>query len=136
MTRLTIALAAACLLGGLGPPASAASAQDVTGAWASDGAACDKLFTKSGTRVAFRKESELFGSGFVIDGNRIRGKAITCEIKSRKTDGDVIHMLASCASDIMLSSVQLSVKLPDANTLIRVFPGMSGMELVYKRCTM
>lgn len=135
MTTIKSVLAAA-VTGGLVLLASAACAQDLTGAWATDGSACDKLFVKSGTRIELRKDSELYGGGFVIDGNRIRGKAITCDIKTRKVDGPITHLIASCASDIMLSSVQLSVKLPDQNTMIRVFPGMSGMELAYKRCTM
>lgn len=133
MRTFGIVLAGA-LAGGLA--VSPAAADDLSGAWATDGSACDKIFVKAGGRVTFRDNSELFGGGFVIDGNHVRGKATTCDIRSRRTAGAVTHMLASCASDIMLSSVQLSVRQPDPNTLVRIFPGMDGMELVYRRCPM
>ncbi|RAI38833.1 hypothetical protein [Rhodoplanes roseus] len=135
MSPLQILLAAAAT-GGLLLVAPAASAQDLSGAWATDGSSCEKIFVKNGNRVVLRDDSELHGGGFVIDGNRIRGKATTCDIKARKIDGPTTHLIASCASDIMLSSVQLSVRMPDPGTLVRIFPGMSGMELTYKRCTL
>ncbi|MFD2182693.1 hypothetical protein [Rhodoplanes azumiensis] len=139
MTTLNHLLAAA-LWGALVLSSPAASADDLSGAWATDGSACDKIFVKAGSRVTFRDNSELFGGGFVIDGNHVRGKATTCDIRSRKTVGTganaVTHMLASCASDIMLSSVQLSVRQPAPDTLVRIFPGMDGMEMTYKRCAM
>jgi hypothetical protein len=34
----------------------------------------------------------------------------------------------------MLSSVQFSLKEVDANAVIRMFPGMDGMEIKYARC--
>lgn len=126
----------AALLGALFLPAPAVAADDLSGAWATDGSACDKIFVKSGGRIAFTDTSELHGGGFIIEGNRVRARATTCDIKSRKTVGAVTHMLASCASDIMLSSVQLSVRQPAPDTLVRIFPGMEGMEMTYKRCAM
>jgi hypothetical protein len=34
----------------------------------------------------------------------------------------------------MLSSVQLSAKALDADTIIRLFPGMDDIEIRYSRC--
>lgn len=123
-------------IGSVSLPSTAIAADDLTGVWATDGTACDKLFVRNAKGIAFRDKSEIHGGGFIIEGSRIRGKAVTCTIKSRRVDGEVVHMLASCASDIMLSSVQFSVRLPSPDTLVRVFPGMSGMEMSYHRCAM
>jgi hypothetical protein len=55
-------------------------------------------------------------------------------LKAKKDDGTTINLVAACASDIMLSSVQFSLKEVDANSVIRLFPGMEGMEIKYARC--
>ncbi len=115
----------------LGSPSDAA---DLTGAWATDASLCDKVFVKAGNAVSFRPDSELYGSGFIIDGNRIRGQSAKCEIKSRRESGLVTHLIASCATDIMFSSVQFSLKVIDENRVIRVFPEMPDMEVPYARC--
>jgi len=92
-------------------PAAPAHALDMTGAWATDAAACAKMFVKKGKSIAFRPESEAHGSGFIVDGNSIKGKTANCTIKARKETGQFIHLLASCSTDIMLSEVQFSVKV-------------------------
>ena len=75
-------------------------------------------------------------SGFIIEGSQIRGPAATCRIKATKEDGDSAHMIAACATDIMLSDVQLSVRSIKANEIVRMFPSMPGMETNYYRCPM
>ena len=40
----------------------------------------------------------------------------------------MLNLVAACASDLMLSNVQFSLKEVDANAVIRMFPGMDGME--------
>jgi hypothetical protein len=77
-------------------------AADVNGVWASDTAVCNKVFTKSSGRVAFTKDADLHGSGFILDAGSVRGKLANCKIKTRKQDGDLVHLIASCATDIML----------------------------------
>ena len=135
MTRVHAVLHAIAVAGALTLTGAAPSrALDLTGAWATDMAVCNKVFAKKGGAVSFKKDSELHGSGFIIEGDRIRGPVAQCTIKSRKEDGAVIHLLAACASDIMLSSVQFTVMAVDDNTLTRVFPGMEGMEVSYHRC--
>jgi hypothetical protein len=58
----------------------------------------------------------------------------TCTINRRKEDGNVIHMVAICANDIMASNVQFSAKIIDDNTIARIFPGMPEFTLSYSRC--
>jgi len=117
----------------LGAPAEAA---DLTGAWTTDASVCNKVFVKSGARVSFAKDAELSGSGFIIDGREVRGPSATCRIKRTKEDGAVTHMIAACATDIMLSDVQLSVRSINADEISRIFPNMEGMETKYYRCAM
>jgi hypothetical protein len=114
--------------------APSAGAIDLTGAWATDLAACDKVFVKKGDKTSLRQDSDMFGSGFIIEGRRIRGRTATCTVTKTKEDGDVVHMLASCATEIMYSNVQFSVKVLEDNKISRIFPGIEGMELTYYRC--
>jgi len=48
---------------------------------------CDQIFTRKSNQVEFAELSDLYGSGFIIDGNQIRGKAAKCTITSRKENG-------------------------------------------------
>jgi len=78
--------------------------------------------------------SELFGSGFIIDGDRIMGRSGTCTIKSRKQEGDSLELSAACASSIMTQDVRFSLKIIDDDTISRSFPEIAGMSLNYTRC--
>ena len=111
-----------------------AAAFDLNGAWASDADNCAKVFVRKGTQITFADMSDVFGGGFIIEGDQITGKFARCRIKARKDDGNTINLVAACASDIMLQSVQFSLKEMDANNVIRMFPGMEGMEIRYARC--
>ena len=63
-----------------------AQAFELTGAWATHTDLCSQVFTTKDGRVVYTELSELFGSGFIIEGDRIRGKAATCTIKSKKQE--------------------------------------------------
>lgn len=116
-----------------GHPASAQSI-DLTGAWSTDADQCGKMFKKTGDRISFSEDSELYGDGFIIDRNRISGRTAHCTIASRRQDGDMLHMLASCSSEIMLSRVQFSLKVVDDNNIVRLYPGMPDLSNNYRRC--
>ena len=107
---------------------------DLNGAWATDAENCAKVFERKGAQVSFADMSDVYGGGFIVEGDQIIGKFARCRIKAKKDDGTTINLVAACASDIMLSSVQFSLKVVDANALIRLFPGMDGLELRYARC--
>lgn len=114
--------------------ACSAHAMDLTGLWATGTEACDKIFETKENRVAFRRDSDMHGSGFIVEGRRIRGGTANCTVTKSKEDNDIIHMIASCATDIMYSNVQFSVKVLGEDKIIRFFPGIEGMELMYYRC--
>jgi hypothetical protein len=111
-----------------------ARAIELTGAWAGHADLCSQVFTKKDGRVAYAEFSELFGSGFIIDGDRIMGRSGTCTIKSRKQEGDSLELSAACASTIMTQDVRFSLKIIDDNTISRSFAEISGMTLNYTRC--
>jgi hypothetical protein len=116
---------------------STARSADFNGAWATDASVCGKVFTKAGGAISFSPYSDEFGGGFVIEGNRVRGQQQNCTIKSRKDDGNIVHMIAACSSDIMTSNVQFSAKIIDADTISRFFPGMPDeLAISYSRCKM
>jgi len=128
-------LAMAVVLLGLGVLQLAeAQAFELTGAWASQTDLCKLVFAKKGNLVVFAELSDLYGSGFIVDGSRIRGRSVRCTIKSRKQEGDDLALSAACATTIMNQSVQFSLKVIDDNTVSRLFPEIPGMTLKYSRC--
>ena len=129
-----LAGSAALLLGSLLVMAGRADAFDLNGAWASDADQCAKVFARQGGRPGFTEMSDVYGGGFIIDGDQIIGKFARCRIKARKDDGMNVNLIAACATDIMLSSVQFSLKALDANSVARLFPGIEEMEIRYHRC--
>jgi hypothetical protein len=116
--------------------ASPAVAFELSGAWATDADNCAKVFTRKGSEIVFTDMSDVYGGGFIVDGDHITGKFGRCRIKAKKDDGKTINLLAACASDIMLQSVQFSLREVDANNVMRMFPGMDGMEIKYARCSL
>jgi hypothetical protein len=127
------ALRAGLIVGALLLPGQA-FAFDLTGAWASDRELCGKVFEKNGGVVEFAELSDLYGSGFIVNGNAIRARAGKCTIKSQRQDGDKTILNASCATTIMTSEMQFNYKVIDDNTLVRDFPDIEGMTLKYSRC--
>ena len=91
---------------------------------------------KSGARISFTKDSELVGGGLIFQGKEIQGTGSTCRIKTTKEDGEVTHMVLACATTIMQSDEQFSVRSVNADEIFRMFPNMPGMETKYYRCPM
>jgi hypothetical protein len=112
-----------------------AQAIDLTGAWASQGDLCKLVFTNKGKSLSFTELSDLYGSGFIIDGDRITGKAAKCRITSRKQNGDNLDLNASCATSIMTQDVSFILKVIDDNNIARVIPEIENMQIKYTRCS-
>src|SRR5579864_8072482 len=85
-----------------------AGAVELTGAWAADADKCDEVFVKRGRvpQITFGQYPGVHGGGFILEADRLRGKYVTCKIKTRKQDGDSLNLIAACATDIMYSNVQ------------------------------
>ncbi len=113
-----------------------AHAIELSGAWATEADLCSRIFTKKGNGVVFAELSDLFGSGFIIEGSRIRGKSARCTFTSKKQDGDNLELGAACATSIMNQNVRFNLKIIDDNNLNRLFPDIPGMTLKYTRCAL
>lgn len=127
----SVAFAGVLLVAGLARPVHAF---DLTGAWSTNPELCSHIFTRKGSEVNFSELSDLYGSGFVIDGSRIKGKAASCTITSQKQDGDLITLSATCATEIMKQNTEFSVKVIDDRTIARLFPDIPNMAVSYSRC--
>jgi hypothetical protein len=112
----------------------AANAVDLNGAWANDVSICNKIFEKKDNTISMTRDSDMHGSGFIIAGNQIRGKVATCAIKSRKENGSLLQLVATCSTDVALSTVQFSLQIDNENKLTRLFPGIPEMQMQYVRC--
>src|ERR1044072_6091879 len=80
-TRVLLALASGLLL------STIAYAEDLSGLWATDGSKCSQIFTKAGASYVFAQNSDIYGSGFIIDGRRIVTQMAKCDIKTSNQDG-------------------------------------------------
>jgi hypothetical protein len=128
LARMAVVCATMMFLSG------SAHATDLSGVWASDKDVCDKVFSIKGGKASFQRDADLHGGGFIIDGQRIRGRTATCKILRTKIEQALVHMIASCATDVMLSNVQLSVRVLEPDKINRVFPGLEDMEMLFYRC--
>jgi hypothetical protein len=113
-----------------------AHAIDLSGAWASHVDECSKVFIRKGRakEIGFTAMSDQHGGGFIIEADRLRGKFATCRIRTKKEEGQTVNIIAGCATDIMLSNVQFSLRVLEPNKIVRLFPGMPDIEISYDRC--
>jgi hypothetical protein len=131
-----VVVAVSILAGSMPGSPGQSRAVDLTGAWATNADECRNVFVRRGktNQITFAPMSEVHGGGFIVEPNRLVGRFAKCTIKARKDDGGTVNIVAGCASDIMLSSVQFKLKVVDANKITRLFPGMEDMEIHYYRC--
>jgi len=111
-----------------------ANAFELDGAWATDTSQCSKIFVKKRHTISLNPKSDIYGSGFIVEGNRIRGKLLTCEVIDRKQTGAVLHLASRCATSIaLLSLTEFSLKINDDNHIVRILPDFD-MSVTYARC--
>ena len=130
----SVAILVVILIGSL-TPGFRAEAMDLTGAWATDATACKKIFSGSAGNLSFTQDADVYGSGFIYEKNRIRGKIATCAIVAQKEDGDVLHLITNCSTDVALETVQFSLRIDNANQITRFFPGVPELKTEYYRCS-
>ena len=109
-------------------------AADLTGAWASDERACDKVFVKSNGKIAIAKDADLYGSGLIIEQNRIVGKNAACDIIARKQDGLITNFVMKCATGVAIENVEFNLKFDSENKITRLNPGLPELSVSYFRC--
>lgn len=114
--------------------AFSSQAADMDGAWASDATACNNVFIKKNNKVTFTPDSELYGGGLIIEGNRVAGSFQKCNIKSLKSDGDTVHLIASCSTGVMVSDLQIVIKREGNNQITLRPAGPVDSTSSYVRC--
>jgi hypothetical protein len=114
-----------------------ANAFDLNGTWTADESNCDRVFVKKNNKISMTRNADVFGGGFIVEGNQIRGLTNTCKITSRKEEGGVLHLIASCSTDIaVLGTQEFSAKIDNDNRITRTFPSFAEMTTTYFRCTL
>lgn len=111
------------------------TAFDLTGAWTTEKSVCPQVFKKNATSIAFASDSDMWGRGFIVEGNTIRGQTVKCTIKSKKETNSDVNLILSCATDIMIDQVQLNFKVTGDDKITREVPGMAGSESSFVRCS-
>lgn len=114
---------------------SSAHAFDLNGAWTTNRDSCAKIFETKNGKISFAYDSDFFGSGFIIEGNQMRGPAKTCRIINRKEEGGTLHLIASCTTDIaVLGTQEVSAKIDGDDKITRIYPEFPDMGISFYRC--
>jgi len=113
-----------------------AGAADLNGAWAQDHTVCSNIFVKSGNKILFTPNAELYGSGVLIEGKTATGTFQKCRIKSSRVDGDTLHILAACSTGVMVSDSKVTAKVLDENNITLTLDGPDPIEHALVRCSM
>ena len=109
-------------------------AADLNGAWANDPNVCSQIFVKKNEKISMADHSDMYGRGFIIEGNEVTDQLATCHIKDRKVDDSMIRLAADCSTDMGRFTDQLILRIDGNDRLTRFFVGMRGMGLTYFRC--
>jgi len=82
----------------------AAYSFELDGAWANNSSVCGKIFVKRNAKLIIAKDADRYGSGCIVDGNQVRGN-----IKSRKEEAGLVHLITSCSTDVALHASSRSM---------------------------
>ena len=112
-----------------------ANAFDLSGAWTTDDANCAKVFVKRNGKISMTRNSDVYGGGFIVQGNQMRGQAKACKITSLKEEGGILNLVATCSTDIaILGTQQVSAKIDGDDRITRIFPSFPDVGTPYYRC--
>ena len=100
-------------------PASAASLQDLQGAWTTDHAACARTFSFGGGGPGFRPDADLFASAFIVQTRRIRTPLASCRVASQKRDGDWLELRLACENTVSDTPMVARFSLVERGLLVR-----------------
>jgi hypothetical protein len=81
------------------------------------------------------RNSDVYGGGFIVQGNQLRGQAKTCKVTSLKEESGNLNLIATCSTDIaILGTQQVSAKIEGDDRITRIFPSFPEMGTTYYRC--
>jgi hypothetical protein len=112
-----------------------AHAFELNGAWSTNPENCGKMFETKNNRVSFTRNSDVFGSGFIVEKDQVKGPAKACKITKYKEEGGALHLIASCTTDIAVLGIQeVSAKINNDDQLTRIYPEFPEMGISFHRC--
>jgi hypothetical protein len=120
------------LLGLAANSSMAASLEDLQGAWGSSSSSCDEMFSSKGGKLSLIRN--LGNTGFFVNGKRFEGSNATCNVVSTKTSGETLTFALDCRSQIIFDTAVVSVRMIDANRLVRFNPDFPELDSQYQRC--
>lgn len=115
-------------------PARAAEISQLQGAWIINSAECSDAFTRRNGRLAFRPNHRNVDTSFIISGNRIQGARANCTLGSERRTPDGLRAVLDCSSRIMVGALPVSLRVPNANTIVKFDPDFPELETTYTRC--
>ena len=112
-------------------PVFHAFAADLNGAWASDPNVCSQIFVKKNNRISMADHSDLYGNGFIVQGDQFTDSFTACHIKERKVDDNTVRLVADCSTPSGRFTDQIVLRIDDNNRVTRI---SAGTRLAYFRC--
>jgi len=75
--------------------------------------------------------SDLYGRGFIVQGDEFTDSLATCHIKQRKVDDNTVRLVADCSTGSGRFTDQIVLRIDDNNRVTRF---SEGTRLAYFRC--
>jgi hypothetical protein len=114
-------------------PSMAASLEELQGAWAATSSSCAEMFSRKGGRLSVNRDN-MANIGFIVDGKRFEGPNAVCNVISTKASGETLTFALDCRTQIIFDTAIVSVRMLDANRLVRFNPEFPELDYHYQRC--
>jgi len=75
--------------------------------------------------------SDLYGNGFIVQGDQFTDSFTACHIKERKVDDNTVRLVADCSTPSGRFTDQIVLRIDDNNRVTRF---SAGTRLAYFRC--
>jgi hypothetical protein len=111
-----------------------AYAADLNGAWASNPDVCSQIFVKKNNKISMADYADLYGRGFIIEGDEVTDQLATCHIKDRKVDDNTIRLGTDCSTNMGHFTDQIILRFDGNDRVTRFSVGTRGTGLAYFRC--
>jgi hypothetical protein len=111
-------------------------AADLNGAWAIDASTCGKVFIKENSKLAFKRNADVYAGGLIVQGKQVTGTFQKCRVKSLRDDGTNLRVIASCSDGVAVSDVEFDVKISGENSMTLSSKEPVPVEMKYIRCSM
>ena len=111
-------------------------AADLNGAWAIDASTCGKVFIKENSKLAFKRNADVYAGGLIVQGKQVTGTFQKCRVKSLHDDGPNLRVIASCSDGVAVSDVAFDVKISGENSMTLSSKEPVPVEMKYVRCSM